>query len=239
MSDPAAPTAAEFDQYAGTYRDLLHDPVRDLFAPAGGGFFVRRKLELILEFFARRNQKTTDLSWLDIGCGQGDLLRLGGPQFAHVAGCDLSEGMLQACEGIDVRKQRSPTLLPFEDASFDFVTAVCVYHHVLPGDRLPLTREAHRVLKPGGVFCVIEHNPLNPVTRLIVWRAPVDADAKLVGAGAVRRLMRSSDVLPADTRYFLLFPERAYRPLQRAEAMAGKVPLGGQYAVFGERRTRS
>ena len=235
MSDPAAPTAAEFDQYAGAYRDLLRDPVRDLFAPAGGGFFVRRKLELIQDFFAQRGQRTNGLAWLDIGCGQGDLLRLGQSHFGHVAGCDLSEGMLQACDGIDVRKQQSPTSLPFGDGSFDFVTAVCVYHHVPPADRGPLTRDAHRVLRPGGTFCVIEHNPLNPVTRLIVWRAPIDADAQLLGAGAVRTLMRQSAVTPNGTRYFLLFPQRLYRPFRKIEAGLATAPFGGQYAVFGER----
>ena len=236
MPDPSIAPIAEFDQYAGAYQELLRDPMRDLFAPAGGGFFVRRKLDVILRFFARRRQKTADLSWLDMGCGQGDLLRLGRPHFGRAAGCDLSDGMLQACDGIEVRKQQSPTRLPFANGSFDFVTAVCVYHHVAKEDRVPLTREAHRVLKPGGIYCVIEHNPFNPVTRLIVSRTPVDADAQLLSAGAVKALMRQSTIAPVDTRYFLLFPERLHRPLRSVEAAAAKLPFGGQYAVFGDSR---
>jgi SAM-dependent methyltransferase len=236
MPDPTVAPATEFDHYADAYQELLRDPVRDLFASAGGGFFVRRKLDLILDFFARRGQGTQGLSWLDIGCGQGDLLRQGRPHFDRIVGCDLSVAMLQACDGIDVRKQESPTALPFDDASIDFVTAVCVYHHVLPADRIPLTRDVSRVLKPAGVFCVIEHNPLNPVTRLIVARTPVDADARLLRAGAAERLMRTSDFELLAKRYFLLFPERLYRRLSSVEAAATALPLGGQYAVFAGRR---
>jgi hypothetical protein len=43
-------------------------------------------------------------------------------------------------------------------------------------------KEIQRVLRPGGVFSLIEHNPLNPVTRLIVSRTPVDGNAKLLTA---------------------------------------------------------
>ena len=38
--------------------------------------------------------------------------------------------------------------VPFEDASFDVVTMVCVYHHVDLADRPALTADVSRVLKP-------------------------------------------------------------------------------------------
>ena len=66
------------------------------------------------------------------------------------------------------------------------MTAVCVYHHVEPGDRAPLTAEIRRVLKPGGMLAIIEHNPLNPVTRAVVKRIPLDRDAQLLSAREAR-----------------------------------------------------
>ena len=125
--------------------------------------------------------------------------------------------------------------IPFGDRSFDFVTAVCVYHHV-PEDRRPfLTSEVFRVLKRGGVFCIIEHNPLNPATRLIVSRTPVDADAQLLRAGSASRLMSASGGKVIDTRYFLLFPQQIHPYLSGIENGLSRIPLGGQYAVFASK----
>ncbi len=127
-------------------------------------------------------RSTREASWLDVGCGRGELLRLGQSAFGRVAGCDLSQEMLKASADLEVRLQTTPIALPFDSEAFDFVTAVCVYHHVGLPDRDALTRDAFRVLRPGGVLCVIEHNPLNPLTRRIVHRTPVDANANLLAA---------------------------------------------------------
>ena len=171
-------------------------------------------------------------SWLDIGCGQGELLRLGQSAFARVAGCDLSQEMLKASEGLEVRLQTTPISLPFDSESFEFVTAVCVYHHVGFPDRGALTRDALRVLRPGGVFCVMEHNPLNPFTRRIVHRTPVDAKAELLAPSGARRLVASAGFACLDTQFFLYLPESAFRRMPRLEALLRHLPLGGQYAVF-------
>jgi len=223
-----------FDEYAGDYAALIHDPIRDKFA-AGARFFFERKIQVIRAFFKRAGKTTENLDWLDVGCGQGDLLRLGRGHFKSAAGCDPSQGMLKSCEGLDVRHQESLEILPFEDAGFDFVTAVCVYHHVPLERRSWLTREALRVLRPDGFFCIIEHNPRNPVTPLIVSRTPVDADAKLLTASESRRLLSCAACRVIGTRYFLLFPERLHKFAAPIEEALGIVPLGGQYAVFAQR----
>jgi SAM-dependent methyltransferase len=225
---------ATFDEYADDYAALIHDPIRDKFA-AGGAFFFERKLQIIRAFFRRRGVNMKTLAWLDIGCGQGDLLRMGRNDFKSAAGCDPSQGMLKTAADLEVRQQLSLEALPFDDGSFDFVTAVCVYHHV-PLQRRPLlTAEALRILKPQGVFCIIEHNPLNPITRLIVARTPVDAGARLLSSGETRQLMSSAGSKVLETRHFLLFPERLRFALPIEDAFAA-IPLGGQYAVFTQRR---
>ena len=88
------------------------------------------------------------------------------------------------------------------------------------------------MLRPGGVFCVIEHNPFNPVTRLIVERTPVDADAILLSVAEARRLAVAAGLLAVERNYFLYFPQALYRYLGGVEAALAKVPLGGQYALF-------
>jgi len=226
----------EFDRYAQKYDELLRDPIRDRFA-ADGEFFFTRKWELIEAWFARTRRDLKSLQWLDVGCGQGDLLRIGSPRVARAYGCDPSAGMLTGCEGLEVRPQPDPAKLPFASESFDMVTAVCVYHHVPPEGRAGLMNEMARVLRPGGTACVIEHNPFNPATQMIVRRTPVDADAKLLTAGMTRRVMRKSGLRPNLTEYFLYFPEGWYGKLKGIESALSGIALGGQFAVFAGKGT--
>ena len=145
--------------------------------------------------------------------------------------------MLEASDlkakGIETRLQDDPGKIPFDTASFDLVTAVCIFHHVPLSARAALLKEAHRVLKPGGNMVIIEHNPYNPVTQAIVSRTPVDADAILLRSSETRRLLRETGYAIDDQRYILYVPESLYRRFGWIESMLVKVPLGGQYAVFG------
>ena len=158
---------SEFDQYARDYEAMQKDPIRHSFSK-DGAFFHERKWLLIRSYLGTLRRDLSGMNWLDVGCGKGELLRLGRPEFASVTGCDVSSAMLELCPDIHSRAMPNSVSLPFPDQSFDFLTAVCVYHHVAREERAALTREAARVLRPGGVFAIIEHNPLNPATRLIV-----------------------------------------------------------------------
>ena len=224
----------EFDSYAREYSELLRDPVRDRFATTPL-FFHQRKWSVIREFFGSSGRSMHEASWLDVGCGRGELLRLGQSAFGRVAGCDLSQEMLKASADLEVRLQTTPVALPFDAEAFDFVTAVCVYHHVGLSERDALTRDAFRVLRPGGVLCVIEHNPLNPLTRRIVRRAPVDANANLLAHAEAKRLVGSAGFSCVDTQFFLYLPEPAFRRMPWLEALLKHVPMGGQYALFAGR----
>ena len=225
---------AEFDQYATSYSDLLRDPIRDRFA-SGAQFFHQRKMALILSFLARQNISPEKLSWLDVGCGRGDLLNVGMSRFQRAVGCDPSAKMAEGCASAEVFTQTSPTELPFPDSSFDFVTAACVYHHVPRESRPALTTSICRVLKPNGIFCMLEHNPWNPVTQLIVKRCPVDQDADLLSASRALQTMRASNFDVLETSYFLYFPERIFNRAGWLEGFLRRCPLGGQFAVFGRK----
>jgi ubiquinone/menaquinone biosynthesis C-methylase UbiE len=128
----------EFDRYAAEYDELIRDPIRDRFAQSAG-YFHARKWDLLRRFFRKHSFDTKRSAWLDLGCGKGDLLQLGTSAFREVAGCDPSPNMLGACPGLQVRLQSSATEIPFDDNSFDLITAVCVYHHVELADRAALT----------------------------------------------------------------------------------------------------
>jgi SAM-dependent methyltransferase len=225
---------ARFNELSASYEELLRHPIRDLFT-SGGKSFHHRKAELILDYFRRHSMDTSRLAYLDLGCGKGELLACLRSHFVRIAGCDVSAEMMKGIEGVETRIQDDAQRIPFPDSTFDFITAVCVYHHVPPENRLALSREVARVLKPGGVLAVVEHNPFNPVTRLIVSRTPVDADAILLQPGETRRLMRHASLAVHEQEYFLYFPVGLYQRIPRVERMLRGIPFGGQYAVFGRK----
>jgi len=235
MSDARPEKAPEFDAYAHDYKDLLRDPLREKFA-GENLFFAEQKLQVIRSFFRSLGRDTQSLNWLDVGCGFGELLRMGRPMFASVSGCDPAKEMLRGCGDLDVLLQPSHLQIPFNSSSFDFVTAVCVYHHIPVEQRSIMTAEIARVARPGGILALIEHNPWNPVTRLIVSRTPIDRNAVLLTAGECKRLVRDAGATVVSTRYFLVLPKPIYKHASWVETGLASLPLGGQYAVFSQLR---
>jgi len=86
---------------------------------------------------------------LDVGCGTGaNLLLLS--KYGDAEGVDISEDALAFCRerGLDKVRLGAAETLPYEDGTFDLVTALDVVEH-LDDDLAGLT-ELWRVLRPGG-----------------------------------------------------------------------------------------
>jgi len=86
---------------------------------------------------------------LDVGCGTGaNLLMLS--QFGDAEGVDISEDALAFCRerGLEKVKPGAGEQLPYDDGTFDLVTALDVVEHM--DDDLAGLREMRRVLRPGG-----------------------------------------------------------------------------------------
>lgn len=101
------------------------------------------------------SKEYTSASVLDIGCGAGFLTNGLSAKGHHVTGIDLSLTSLEVAKKHDSKNavkylQANAYQLPFEDASFDVVTAMDVLEHVDNPQRL--IQEARRVLKPNGLF---------------------------------------------------------------------------------------
>lgn len=174
------------------------------------------------------------LDWLDVGCGRGELLEIAGGNFASASGCDPAPSMLPLNTSFRVYEQRSPSKLPVSDYTVDLVTAVCVFHHVHGRNRTLLLDEIRRVLRPDGLCCIFEHNPWNPITRSIVKKCPLDAEAALLTANGVSDLLRSSGFERIKKEYFLYLPERLFEKFAPIERLFSRFPLGGQYVVLAQ-----
>jgi SAM-dependent methyltransferase len=224
---------AEFDSFADNYDEMLADPLRRRFANSTE-FFHRRKLEVLRCSLSAAGRSPSNLDWLDLGCGRGDLLRMGMAEFASASGCDVSPAALKCCTGMSVRQQKHAYTIPFDAQSFDLVTAACVYHHVPVSERLRLTQSVCKVLRPAGMFAIFEHNPWNPVTRAIVRRCPIDVNAILMRSSETAALLTESGFIRISLRYFLFLPEATGAKIASLENWLRWVPVGGQYAVVGE-----
>jgi SAM-dependent methyltransferase len=86
---------------------------------------------------------------LDIGCGTGANLELLA-DFGETEGVDVSEEALAFCRarGLQNVRQGAAENLPYEDGSFDLVTALDVVEHL--DDDVAGLREMRRVLRPDG-----------------------------------------------------------------------------------------
>ena len=222
-----------FDAYENTYRDEVQSSID--FSGLSHQFFVSAKVELIRNLVNARFPSGKKPDALDIGCGVGTFHPYIRNLFGRLSGVDVSANCVNRArsENSEVEyKTYEGTALPYRDAEFDFTMTICVMHHVPPAEWSSFVREMRRVTRPGGILCVIEHNPLNPLTRLAVARCEFDRDAVLLRAGKTEQLMKKEGLRDIETDFFLFFPTAAKisRSIERAISW---LPLGAQYATVG------
>jgi SAM-dependent methyltransferase len=173
---------------------------------------------------------------LDVGCGVGSFHPFVRGLFARYCGVDISASSIARAKeqrrDVEYAAYDGATL-PYESGSFEFVSTICVMHHVPPADWPAFTAELRRVVRRGGLVAVIEHNPFNPLTRLAVNRCEFDRDAVLLRASKTESLMKQASFSRVESDYFLFFPFKAQIAL-RTERSLRKLPLGAQYMTCGE-----
>ena len=195
------------------------------------------KARALIDLARRRVGDPATLTALDVGCGVGVTDRYLVDSFDAVLGVDIFDGVLEraaaANPAVDYRLYDGHTL-PLEDRSVDVAFAICVVHHVPPAQWSAFAAEMARVLRPGGIAAIFEHNPLNPLTRRVVSNCVFDEDAVLLRRRRAARLLGEVGLVSCEHRYiaFLPFPGRA---VARMEAALRRVPLGAQYYVSATR----
>lgn len=221
----------DFDDYHDNYREKLQESIN--FAGADHDFFVRVKADHLLHLIGRHVGDPTSQRVLDIGCGVGSTDQHLVGKVGELHGADISSRSIEQATannpGVEYRDY-SPNRLPYDDAQFDVAFAICVMHHVPPSDWGAFTAEARRVLKPGGLFAIYEHNPWNPATQYAVSRCEFDRDATLLSMSTADRLTRQAEMERVSREYILFIPRPgdAYR---RVEASLRWLPLGAQYCL--------
>jgi ubiquinone/menaquinone biosynthesis C-methylase UbiE len=122
----------------------------------------------IARFIARRHPHFRPLRILDLGCTVGHNTAAWKRVFpqAEVVGIDVAAPCLRyaalraRARGLPLRfEQMNAEALAFPDASFDVVFSSMFLHEVPPRGIARVLREAHRVLRPGGLMLHMELPP--------------------------------------------------------------------------------
>ncbi|MDJ0685225.1 MAG: class I SAM-dependent methyltransferase [Alphaproteobacteria bacterium] len=131
----------------------------------GGADAMRRQgLPALKRFLDARESGSGPARVVDIACGSGRFLSeiIRNHPTVEAIGLDLSRPYLDKAAR-DLPKDAAVTFLegaaedvPLADASVDAATCIYLYHELPPKVRAEAAAEAFRVLKPGGLFLVID-----------------------------------------------------------------------------------
>jgi SAM-dependent methyltransferase len=223
-------------EYLSGYKDDVNHAIA--FSGLDMDMFARGRIADMVDLLRLHSDVAPEAaSCLDIGCGLAVSHPLQFKSLGRLTGVDISASAIDTARannpGIEYRHQAGAQL-PFEDASFDFSSTVCVMHHVLPDQWSSFVAEAWRVTRPGGLFAIYEHNPINPLTRWAVWRCPFDHDAVLLRMRHTRKLLIEQGFEIVTMRYLFFLPvDRAWA--RRLERLLRWFPLGAQYVICARR----
>ena len=120
------------------------------------------------DWLAKHIPDEDDLRVLDIGCGNGALLKQLAPNIKSGSGVDASEEILKQARRMNERNEHvdfhaiDGPVLPFPDNSFDLVTSLLSFRYL---DWDPLMDEIKRVLTPKGRMLIVDM-----VTAPVQWK---------------------------------------------------------------------
>jgi SAM-dependent methyltransferase len=235
-----------FDQVARDY-ERIHD--RSLPPGVHSADFIRQRAARVSRWISER-YAGSEFCYLDFGCGNGRMLKA-------LLGFDSLRALVEAGRlrlfGFDTSVESigeardlagdDPICLVSDwkelpaGLRFDFVISCHVFHHIPPSDRPATAQTLRDRMKTASRLVIWEHNPFNPVTRLLVKMCPFDADASLLTLSRTHALFRESAFHPVQHAYVNIFPPRWLRFKMWAgieERLLG-FPVGAQYWAMFER----
>lgn len=225
---------SEFDQFSNSYNEYLNDSVNLL----GGkqAFFTDYKAKLIKNFLKKKSLLRTELTFLDFGCGIGNnipYLSKNLPR-CRLYGTDISTGSIKIANdlysNICTFKYFEGGSLPFQNNYFDFVFISNVLHHISSDNHVQTLKVIKEVLKKNGIIFIIEHNPLNPLTKSIFKNCIFDKEAEMLKAKYLLSILKKEKFKSPKLNYILFVP-----PFLKFFSFIDKyisfIPLGAQYCI--------
>ncbi|HEX5680524.1 MAG TPA: class I SAM-dependent methyltransferase [Desulfobacterales bacterium] len=234
-----------FDQVARDYEKIHNQSL-----PPGvhSVDFIRQRAACVTRWICEA-YSGKEFCYLDFGCGNGRMLKFLLDSDAlkplleqtrlKLFGFDTSVESVNEAESLlgDARVCLVSDLnqLPGE-VRFDFVISCHVFHHIPPAERAETVERLASWMNPSSRLVIWEHNPFNPITRLLVNACPFDDDARLLTLNTTKTLFGKSLFRYREHAYVNLFPPRWLRfdAVSAIEVKLSRLPIGAQYWVMFE-----
>ncbi|MBS0193763.1 MAG: class I SAM-dependent methyltransferase [Proteobacteria bacterium] len=221
-----AESMSEFDRFASSYKSALDRTIA--FSGESSEYFAHYKAAYIDRALGRSGSRKI----LDFGCGVGllasALAKLRPQDCIH--GFDVSADSLgQVEEGLRSRGLFTADLGEL-DHDYDLIAVSNVMHHLPVAERQGTIQELAARLARNGMLLVIEHNPLNPLTRWIVAHCDFDDDAILLWPSEVKQHFAGAGLTAMRCDYILFFPRMLSR-MRGIEPRLTWCPAGAQFAL--------
>ncbi len=142
----------------------------------------------------RENLPLKDAAVLDVGCGDGSLVRFMTREGARVTGLEPSAAQLARAKsptpaGQERYRRGGGEALDFDDGTFDAVVFFNSLHHIPVALQATALAEAQRVLRPGGLLYIQEPVAAGPYFEMV---RPVEDETE-VRAAAYRALTAAAE----------------------------------------------
>lgn len=227
--------SVHFEDYVDNYQQKIQESIN--FAGQDADFFIKVKAEMVLGLIEKYGLSYESSKILDVGCGVGLVDKHLSGKIKNLYGVDIEQKV------VDKAALNNPGVkyslfngedMPFNNGSMDMVFAINVMHHVPRSHWQEFMFELYRVLKPGGIAAVFEHNPFNPFTRRVVSKCEFDRDAVLLSHHILSNLFMKAKFALTEDPFILFFPFKAniFRTLEKALKW---IPLGAQHLVVGKK----
>ncbi len=220
-----------FEQLSPEYKKILNKDVR-IFGE-GAEYFARSKAGYV------KDHVGSDFKGhiLDYGCGIGLVAKslrdcfndAGVKIFAYDVSreairqaCKVSNGIVFTYDFNHLKKE-----------SFDVIIIANVLHHMKVAERRSFLEKIVPLLNKNGDIFIFEHNPYNPLTRLVVRSSVIDRGASLLRLSETVKLLNSAGINAYKTSYITFFP-KILKILRSLEPLMGRVPIGAQYMCVGK-----
>lgn len=134
---------------------------------------------------------STDISIIDVGCGNGVFSTRLEEKCGFVVGADISQHMLQR-NPLRQKVQCDACALPFSNKSFDIAFEANLLHHASREDRERVINEMMRVSRSHVIF--VEPNVWNPLILIFCVLVWVERGALVFTPGYMKHLLASCGV---------------------------------------------
>lgn len=121
----------------------------------GSRELITERLKAYLPFLSPLKALYQDHPVLDVGCGRGEWLELLTAEGYAPTGVDLDEGMLEACQALNLPARKADALTALKELPDNSLIAVTGFHiaeHIPFPVLQELVAEALRVLRPAGLL---------------------------------------------------------------------------------------